>query len=73
MIDLKRLSVIEAELIVARDQVARLLDVMRRCDHDYVMAHGLEHCEDGEWDEVIEEAEDWLDEMREPHAQGAKG
>ena len=57
----RNLTPAQAELIVARDQVKQLVDVLRRSDPDYVRSHGVEPTMDEEWDKAIEEAEDWLE------------
>lgn len=57
------MTVDQAELRVALDQIAQLVGVMRRSDPEYVECHvGCEATTDDEWDEAIEEAEDYLEE-----------
>jgi hypothetical protein len=60
---LRNMTVAEAELVIALDQIAQLVDIMRRCDSDYVECHSeREATTDEEWDEALEEAEDYLEE-----------
>jgi hypothetical protein len=59
---LKTMTVAEAELQVALDQVARLVEVMRTSDPEYCESHGCEPCHDEDWDEA--QAEDYLEERR---------
>jgi hypothetical protein len=68
MTDLKKMTVAEGELRVALDQLARVVDVMKRADPEFCDSHGVEQCDDEEWDEVLAEAEEYLDEMRIPSA-----
>lgn len=58
-------TVAAAELKIANDLIARLVDVMRRSDLDYVVSHDDEETTDEDWDEALEEAEDWLEEQAE--------
>jgi hypothetical protein len=57
-------TVAEGELEVAIDQIARLVDVMRRSDPDYCTSNKAEPVMDDEWDEVLGEAEEYLEELR---------
>ena len=52
-----------AELIVALDQLAMLVNCMRACDPEYCAAHDWEPADDQEWDERLGEAEEYLEEM----------
>jgi len=58
------MTVAEGELQVALDQISRLVRVMKACDPEYCAAHDWEPCDDEEWDEVLAEAEDYIEEMR---------
>lgn len=61
---LSTMTVDQAELLVALDQIARLVDVLRRADPAWCECHGEEQVDDEEWDEVLAEAEDYLEEHR---------
>jgi hypothetical protein len=41
--------------------LARVADVMRRCDDDYCLSHRVKHTTDDEWDELLAEVEDAYD------------
>jgi hypothetical protein len=53
----------EGELAIAVDQVRRLVDILRRSDAEYCGAHEHEPVTDEEWNEVLAEAEDYLEEI----------
>lgn len=59
------MTVAEGQLVVAVDQVARLVGILRRSDPEWCEANGAEPVFDDEWDEAIEEAEEFITEMRE--------
>jgi hypothetical protein len=61
---LSTMTVDQAELLVALDQIGRLVDVLRRADPAWCECHGEEQVDDEEWDEVLAEAEDYLEEHR---------
>lgn len=65
MTSLSTMTVAEGELRVALDQIARLVDVLQRADPAWCECKGEEPVDDEEWDEVLAEAEDYLEEMRE--------
>lgn len=44
--------------------IARLVDVLRRSDLDYCESHGVAQASIEEWDEVLADAEDWLEDAR---------
>lgn len=58
------MTVAEGELRVALDQIARLVDVLRRADPAWCECHGEDQVDDEEWDEVLAEAEDYIEEHR---------
>ena len=47
-----------AELL---EVIACLVDAMRRCDPEYVQAHGVADCTDEDWDTALEAGEDALE------------
>jgi hypothetical protein len=57
------MTLTEAELAIAVDQIARLVDILRRSDAEYCGSHGQEPVTDDEWNEVLAEAEDYLEEI----------
>lgn len=63
-LELITMTVDQAEIRVALDQIARLVDVLRRADPAWCECKGEEPVDDEEWDEVLAEAEDYLEECR---------
>lgn len=45
----------------ATNLIARLVDVLRRSDLDFCESHGVAQASVDEWDEVLADAEDWLE------------
>jgi hypothetical protein len=52
------------ELQSALDLLDRLVDCMRRCDSDYCECHDLKPTTDDDWDALMEEAEDFIEDVR---------
>ena len=42
----------------------KIVRVMKACDPEYCAAHDWKPADDAEWDEVLEEAEDYLEGMK---------
>jgi hypothetical protein len=53
------------EIKSAAEVVAMLVDILRRSDAEYCAAHRGEPVTDEEWNEALEVAEDWLEDIQE--------
>lgn len=62
----------DLHLTIARDQVAQLVDAMKRADPEWCECHGVRQVDDEEWDEVLADAEDYLEEVGYESAKGAE-
>jgi hypothetical protein len=51
------MSAAQNNLFPVWDVICELVDVMRRCDQEYVAQHGVAHCTDEEWDAALQRAE----------------
>lgn len=47
------------------DTLRQIVEILRRCDPDYVAAHGCEPASTAEWDQALEAIEALLEEMEE--------
>jgi hypothetical protein len=63
---------LDIKLAIANEQVWALVDAMRRADPAYCETHGVRQIDDEEWDEVLADSEDYLEEIGFEHAKAVE-
>ena len=53
----------EADYRVVVDLLSRIVATMNCCDEEFCLSHDCDQTTDEDWDEIIHEAEDLLDEI----------